>query len=62
MNALTTGDTFQLQGKRVWVSGHRGMVGSALVRRLSSEGVDLLTVGRDQVDLCRQRDVEDWVA
>ena len=51
---------FDLKGKRVFVAGHKGMVGSALVRRLASEGVELLTVGRSEVDLCDQRAVFDW--
>jgi GDP-L-fucose synthase len=53
---------FQLTGKRVWVAGHPGMVGSALLRRLKGEGCEILTVGRDQVDLTRQADTEDWMA
>ena len=36
---------FPLAGKRVWVAGHRGMVGSALVRRLEREACTVLTVG-----------------
>ena len=40
----------RLAGKRVWVAGHRGMVGSALVRRLK-ETCTLLTAGRDELDL-----------
>jgi GDP-L-fucose synthase len=50
-----------LSGKRVWVAGHRGLVGSALVRRLSRERIILLTAGRDELDLCRQADVEKWM-
>lgn len=57
-----TGGRYVLQGKKVWVSGHHGMVGSALVRRLESEDVDLFTVGREHVDLRRQADIEDWMA
>jgi GDP-L-fucose synthase len=53
---------FQLMGKRVWVAGHRGMVGSALLRRLQGEDCEILTVGHDQVDLTRQADTEDWMA
>lgn len=53
---------FELAGKRVWVAGHRGMVGSALVRRLNSEGCTILTVGRDEVDLRRQTETEAWIA
>ncbi len=53
---------YDLLGKRVWVAGHTGMVGSALVRRLKREGCTILTVGREQLDLTRQADVENWVA
>lgn len=52
----------ELAGKRVWVAGHRGMVGSALVRRLASENCDVLTADRGVLDLTRQAAVEDWVA
>ncbi len=54
--------SYDLRGKRVFVAGHRGMVGSAIVRRLSSEGCEVLTVARDAVDLRRQADVEAWMA
>lgn len=54
--------TYDLTNKRVWVAGHRGMVGSALVRRLASEGCQILTAGRDEVDLKRQDQVERWMA
>tara|TARA_R110002072_G_scaffold67031_9_gene164717 strand:- start:2329 stop:3297 length:969 start_codon:yes stop_codon:yes gene_type:complete len=53
---------YPLDGKRVWVAGHRGMVGSAIARRLASENCEIITVGRDQADLRRQADVEDWMA
>ncbi len=53
---------FELRGKTVYVAGHRGMVGSALVRRLAREDVRLLTVGRDEVDLCNQAAVFEWFA
>jgi GDP-L-fucose synthase len=53
---------FDLKGKRVYVAGHRGMVGSALVRRLASEGVELLTVPRAEMDLRNQAAVFDWFA
>jgi len=52
---------FDLAGRRIFVAGHRGMVGSALVRRLASEGCTTLTAGRAQVDLRRQQQVEDWM-
>ena len=49
---------FDLTNKRVYVAGHRGMVGSAVVRRLASEGCEVITAGRDVVDLKRQAEVE----
>jgi GDP-L-fucose synthase len=59
-----TGDKilFPLAGKRVFVAGHKGMVGSAIVRRLRSTGAEILTVDRRQVDLTRQAPVEEWFA
>ena len=53
---------YNLSGKRVLVAGHQGMVGSALVRRLSLEDCTILTLGRDTVDLRRQAEVEGWMA
>ena len=53
---------FDLSGKSIWVAGHRGMVGAALVRRLARDGHRVITAGRDTLDLMRQAQVEDWVA
>ncbi|BBK39303.1 GDP-L-fucose synthase [Allostella sp. ATCC 35155] len=53
---------FALAGRRVWVAGHRGMVGSALVRRLAGTGCTILTVDRSRLDLRRQEPVERWLA
>ncbi len=53
---------FPLQGKRVWVAGHRGMVGSAIVRRLAEEDCSVLTAERGEVDLMRQDEVDRWLA
>jgi GDP-L-fucose synthase len=52
---------YDLAGKRVWVAGHNGMVGAAVVRRLAAENVTLLTAGRKTVDLRRQAAVERFV-
>jgi len=49
---------YSLAGKRVWVAGHNGMVGSALIRRLERENCTILTAGRGVADLRRQADVE----
>src|SRR5690348_16173464 len=54
-------ELFDLKGKRVWVAGHNGMVGGALLRRLASEGCELLTAARGELDLTRQAEVEGWV-
>jgi len=52
---------FDLAGKRVWVAGHRGMVGSAIVRRLASEDCEVITAGRDELDLTDQRATLGWM-
>jgi GDP-L-fucose synthase len=52
---------FRIEGRRIWVAGHRGMVGSALMRRLAREDCELLTVDRDRVDLRRQAEVQAWM-
>ncbi len=51
-------DSFSLQNKKVWVAGHAGMVGSALLRRLQQEDCDVLTIDRHDLDLRRQDHVE----
>jgi GDP-L-fucose synthase len=53
---------FELKGKTVFVAGHAGMVGAALVRRLERENVNLLTVKRSDVDLRDQAAVFNWFA
>lgn len=58
---MAEGTPFPLEGCRVWVAGHRGMVGSALVRRLKREPVEIVTAGRDEVDLRRQAETEEWL-
>lgn len=50
-----------LDGKRVWVAGHRGMVGSAVCRRLEAENCETLTVGRDVCDLLDRDQVVRWI-
>jgi GDP-L-fucose synthase len=48
--------------RRIWVAGHRGMVGSAVLRRLARENVEILTAGRDELDLREQEAVRAFVA
>lgn len=59
---LETGNQFDLNGKKVYVAGHRGMAGSALVRRLQSEGCEIVTAPSNELDLRKQGDVEAWMA
>jgi GDP-L-fucose synthase len=53
---------FELQGKTVFVAGHGGMVGGALLRRLAREDVKLLTADRRDLDLRDQAAVNRWFA
>jgi GDP-L-fucose synthase len=53
---------FELNGKTVFVAGHGGMVGGALLRRLAPEDVKLLTAARSEVDLRDQAAVNKWFA
>src|SRR5581483_3989782 len=53
---------FELNGKTVFVAGDGGMVGSALVRRLAAEDVELLTASRRELDLRDQAAVFEWFA
>ncbi|MEM1286255.1 MAG: GDP-L-fucose synthase [Pseudomonadota bacterium] len=55
-------DAFNLTGMRVWVAGHRGMVGSAVVRRLEREPCEVLTAPRDKLNLLDQSAVQSWLA
>jgi GDP-L-fucose synthase len=54
--------SYKLQNKRVWVAGHRGLVGSALVRRLASEGCEILVAPRDRVDLRSREPLDRWLS
>ena len=53
---------FDLNGKRVFVAGHTGMAGSALVRRLQNETCDVLVADRRELDLCRQDATEQYLS
>jgi GDP-L-fucose synthase len=55
-------NSYSLNGKRVWVAGHRGMVGSAICRRLSDENCEILTADRQSLDLRNQEAVSTWMA
>lgn len=53
---------FNLTGKRIFVAGHNGMVGSAVLRQLKSEPCEVITAGRINVDLTRQEQVEAFIS
>jgi GDP-L-fucose synthase len=57
-----TSVVYPLAGKRIWVAGHEGMVGSAVVRRLAREDCEVVVAARAAVDLTRQAAVEAWLA
>lgn len=62
MTEVVAAPLFDLKGKRVYVAGHTGMVGSALVRRLKSEACEILTADRATLDLTRQGETEQWIS
>ncbi|RYE07440.1 MAG: GDP-L-fucose synthase [Hyphomicrobiales bacterium] len=62
LSSASQGVPFSLEGARVWVAGDRGMVGSAIVRRLASENCEVITASRQEVDLTDQAAVHAWMA
>jgi GDP-L-fucose synthase len=58
---MSTEVLFPLAGKRVWVAGHSGMVGSAIVRRLARENCRILVIDHDGLDLRDQAATRAWV-
>jgi GDP-L-fucose synthase len=52
---------FPLAGKRIFVAGHRGMVGSALMRRLGTENCQIIVADRSALDLTQQIEVDRWM-
>lgn len=58
---MVANQTYALRDKRVWVAGHRGLVGSALVRRLQNENCEIVTAPRESVDLRQPEQLEKWM-
>ena len=52
--------SYELSGKKIFVAGHRGMVGSAIVRRLAQEDCAILTVDRKELDLSKEEPTLRW--
>ena len=59
---MTAAKIFDLTGKRIFVAGHQGMVGSAIVRRLARSSCTIVTADRDETDLERQEQSERFLA
>ena len=59
---MTSSNRYELRNKRVWVAGHRGLVGSALVRRLEAENCEIVTAPRTSCDLRDSRQVDRFMA
>lgn len=54
--------SYALAGKRIWVAGHRGMVGAAVARQLERDNCTILTAGRARLDLRDAAAVKAWMA
>ena len=52
---------YELKGKRIFIAGHKGLLGSSISSRLQHEDVELVTASRQDLDLTRQKDVEEWM-
>lgn len=59
---MASSPLFDLAGKRVYVAGHKGMMGAAIVRRLAAERAEILTAERAALDLTQQQATEAWLA
>jgi GDP-L-fucose synthase len=53
--------TYNLSGKKIWVAGHRGMVGSAVCRQLEDEDCNIIKAGHDELNLVNQAEVNNWM-
>lgn len=58
---MSISPSYTLRNKRIWVAGHGGLVGSALVRRLHNEGCEVVAAPRGSVDLRRPDQIERWM-
>lgn len=58
---MTRAFAYDLTGRRVFVAGHGGMVGSAIVRRLASEGCTVLYANRSELDLSKEMPTLRWL-
>jgi len=52
---------FSIKGKKIFVAGHSGLLGSSICRALKDEDVEILTISHSELDLTRQSNVEEWM-
>ena len=52
---------FQIENRKVWIAGHRGLVGGAIAKRLSRENCSIVTIDRNELDLRDQIGVKKWL-
>ena len=58
---MSKGYSFNLNKKKIWVAGHNGMVGSAIMKKLQEKKLNILTVNRNDLDLTNQNQTYNWV-
>ena len=58
---MSKGYSFNLNKKKIWVAGHSGMVGSAIMKKLKEKKLNVLTVNRNDLDLTNQNQTYNWV-
>ena len=58
---MSKGYSFSLNKKKIWVAGHNGMVGSAIVKKLKEKKLNILTVNKNDLDLTNQNQTFNWI-
>ena len=52
---------FSLNKKKIWVAGHNGMVGGAILKKLNNRKLNTITVNKNSLDLTNQRKTFNWI-
>ena len=58
---MSKGYSFNLNKKKIWVAGHNGMVGSAIIKKLKDKKLHVLTINKDDLDLTNQNQTFNWI-
>lgn len=61
MENMNNSYPIDLTTRKIWITGHRGMLGSAVLRRLRNKAEHILLTSREELDLSDQKAVFDWV-